>query len=365
MLKVLWLTNIPSPYRVAFFNELGKQCELTVLFEKRSAADRDDSWKKFDIQNFKAEFLKGWKLGGKAVLCPGVGAYLRRNRYDKVVVTNFSNPTGILAIALMKLRKIPYVVESDGGFAGSGKGAKEALKTWLLSGAQQCFSTAREHDKYYRTYGVSQDRIVRYPFTSLKEGDLLRQTVSLAEKTELRKKLGIREEKCIVSVGQFIRRKGYDVLLDALAEADRSVGCYIVGGVPTEEYLAQVERLGLINVHFVGFKQKAELAQYYMAADAFVLPTREDIWGLVINEAMAYGLPVITTDRCIAGLELVKNGENGYIVPVGDVQALAHRIQDLLEDPACLASMGEKSLQTIRSYTIEGMAERHVQVWKG
>ena len=64
-----------------------------------------------------------------------------------------------------------------------------------------------------------------------------------------------------------------------------------------------------------------------MAADAFVLPTREDIWGLVINEAMAYGLPVVTTDRCNAGLELIKNNVNGYVVHVDDKGELAKKLQ--------------------------------------
>ena len=57
----------------------------------------------------------------------------------------------------------------------------------------------------------------------------------------------------------------------------------------------------LTNVHFVGFKTKEQLEDYYRAADLFVLPTREDIWGLVVAEAMAYGLGVITTNRCNAG----------------------------------------------------------------
>ena len=62
MMKILWLTNIPSPYRVDFFNELGKLCELTVLFEKKAASDRDDSWKNFEAKNFTPVFLKTYTL---------------------------------------------------------------------------------------------------------------------------------------------------------------------------------------------------------------------------------------------------------------------------------------------------------------
>ena len=80
--------------------------------------------------------------------------------------------------------------------------------------------------------------------------------------------------------------------------------------------------MNLNNVHFIDFKNKDTLKEYYHVADVFVLPTREDIWGLVINEALAYGLPVITTDKCMAGLEMIENGKNGYIIPVNDVKKI-------------------------------------------
>ena len=82
----------------------------------------------------------------------------------------------------------------------------------------------------------------------------------------------------------------------------QDVGIYIVGGEPTEDYLQMRASLGLDNVHFVGFQKKEALSRYYRAADLFVLPTREDIWGLVINEAMAYGCLLYTSraDRVVA-----------------------------------------------------------------
>ena len=120
--------------------------------------------------------------------------------------------------------------------------------------------------------------------------------------------------------------------------------------------------MDLTNVHFLGFMKKEKLLRYYQAADLFVLPTREDIWGLVINEAMAYGLPVITPDRCVAGLELVEDGVNGYIVPVGDVDALAEKIRQVFRgDPA---QMGAASLEKVRRYTIENMAKVHEEIFE-
>lgn len=356
-MKVLWLTNIPSPYRVEFFNEFGKYCDLTVLFEKKSSDERDKSWDNFNTDNFKAIYLKGKNVGVAEAFCPEVIKYINRT-YDHIIVTNFSDPTGMLAIMFLRAKKISYIVESDGGFPGSGRGVKEGIKKWLLSGAHLYFSTAAEHDKYYLTYGAKPEELIRYPFTSLHEIDVRNQPVSEQEKLELREKLGIKEEKILLSVGQFIYRKGYDILFNALCKLDSSIGCYIIGGKPTDDYIRIVKAHNLSNVHFIDFKLKDDLKEYYKAADLFVHPTREDIWGLVINEAMAQGLPVVTTDHCVAGLELIKDNSLGQIVAVEDYEALAAAIKYELNNLSEERSV--QVLKRIKQYTVEQMAKVHI-----
>lgn len=361
-MKVLILTNIPSPYRVDFFNELGKLCELTVVFERAASTERDDSWKTYNTDYFTPVVLKGVKKGVANAFCPSVIKYLKKGKYDHIIVTNFASPTGMLAISVMRMRGIPYWLESDGGFAKSGTGMKEKVKRHFIKDAAGYFSTADEHDRYYMQYGAKPEQICRYPFTSLFGRDILIEPVTVEQKAALREKLGMKEGKVLLAVGQFIRRKGFDVLLDAMAKLPKEAGCYIVGGEPGAEYLQQVERHDLQNVHFVGFKPKARLAEYYMAADLFVHPTREDIWGLVVNEAMAKGLPVVTTDRCIAGLELVKAPCDGAIVPVGDAAKLAQAIAAVLDRVGQADS--EQILAKIRGYSFEEMAKRHIECFE-
>lgn len=354
-MKVLWLANIPSPYRVNFFNELGKYCDLTVLFERKSSSERDESWKSYHTDNFQAIFLRGLKTGVAEAFCPEVIKYLDKE-YDHIVVTNFSDATGIWAIIYLKIKKISYEIESDGAFPGSTSKWKKQLKTFLLSDAIRYFSTAKLHDQYYMQYGAREEQIVRYPFTSIFRKDILDEKISEEEKNRLRVELGMEEEHIALAVGQFIPRKGYDVLIRAAAMLDKAYGVYIVGGQAPEEYLSLKEQLKLENVHFVDFKQSAELKKYYMASDVFVHPTREDIWGLVINEAMAYGLPVVTTDRCIAGLELIDNGINGFIVSPDHVDDLAYAMEK--------AFHLEHMIGRIHEFTVERMAYVHMQVWR-
>lgn len=355
-MKVLFTTNIPSPYRVDFFNELGKYCDLTVTFTDKFYAERDKSWKDFKFDNFKGIFLKGYSIKNLRI-CSEIKKIIKVGNFDKIIISDFNFPTGMIAINYMRRKKIAYYLESDGGFAKSGKGFKEKIKRHFIKGSNGYFSTAKEHDKYYLTYGATEDKLIRYPFTSLKEENIEKSIITSKDKLALRDKLAIKEDKVVLTVGQFIHRKGFDVLLKASKNFNSGVGFYFIGGEPTEEYL----QYKADNVHFIGFKKKADLKEYYLMADVFVLPTREDIWGLVINEAMANGLPIITTDKCIAGLELVKNGENGYIVPVDNVEELTKAINSVLENGEN-RKMGELSLKIIKDYTIEKMVRTHVDI---
>ncbi len=150
--------------------------------------------------------------------------------------------------------------------------------------------------------------------------------------------------------------------MKAAARMPKNIGFYIIGDEPTTEYLQIKKDLALSNVHFAGFKTKKELAIYYQAANCTAFPTREDIWGLITNEAMACGLPVVASDRCISALEMIKDGVNGYIVPVEDDETLANKIPLALSLNAYQAC-----IDTAMKFTTEIMANTHARFflkWK-
>ncbi len=364
-MKVLYITNISSPYRVDFFNELGQLCDLTVLFERKSASNREDQWLKDKFQYFKAIFLKGKKVGPDSAISFEVVNYLDNKNYDIIIVGGYSTPTGILAINYMNIKQIPFILNADGGFINDNENfIKRSIKKHLISSASYWLSTGEETTKYFKHYGANTENIFVYPFTSLYQKDILEDIVNIDKKKKIRSKLNISERKVILAVGRFIHIKGFDILLKACKNIPKYCGVYIVGGEPTEEYIKLKRNFNLANVHFVGFKSKEELKEYYMASDVFVLPTREDIWGLVINEAMAYGLPIITTNKCIAGLELVQDYENGFIIPVNNADMLSTRINEILEDETMAEEMSKSSLDRIKKYTIENMAVEHVNIFE-
>lgn len=363
-MKILFLTNIPSPYRVAFFRELGQLCDLTVLYEKQIASNRDKKWKAEDGQDtYKSIYLSSIIKGKDNAFCPEVTRYLKKEPYDAIIVGVYSTPTGMYAIRYMKRKNIPYYISCDGGLVRKDSKIKYAIKKYFLSGAYGYFSSAQMTDEYLIYYGADSTRIFRFPFTSLFEKDILGKVPSKQDKSELRQKLQMSESRIFLSVGQFIYRKGYDLLLKAAKDLPQSVGIYIVGGKPTEEYVELQKKLNLINVHFVDFQKKDILREYYMAADVFVLPTREDIWGLVINEAMANALPIITTDKCVAGMELIEG--NGKIIKADSDEGMKKVLLDYAKmEEDDLQKEAEMSLEIIEKYTVENMAREHMKFLK-
>jgi len=117
---------------------------------------------------------------------------------------------------------------------------------------------------------------------------------------------------------------------------------------------AYVEERKLKNVFFGGLKNQTELPYYYAIADIFVLPSGlGETWGLVVNEAMNFELPVIVSDLVGCWQDLVKNGRNGFVFETGDIAQLAGFLEMLIESPETRKALGRESLKIIESYSYE------------
>ena len=370
MKNVIFCTNLPSPYRVDFFNEWGKYCHLTVLYERHTSSERNGAWKGAPAKNFREVYM-GLKLVG---VDQSKGSALRKDiethDSDILIFTNYVSPATMEAIIWCRLHGRKYYIEYDGGFNKKDSFAIGLLKKFLLRGAEGHLTTADEHVKYSKSLGIDKRKIHKYPFTSISEKDIAEaNTLTANGRCYFKQKLAISEQKMILTIGRFSYDrgygKGYDVLMNLAERLGSSVGVYIIGDEPTQEFLDWKVKKNLVQVHFVTFKSKKELADYYGAADLFVMLSRGDVWGLVINEAMAFGLPIITSDRCIAGLELVNDGENGHIVDIEDIDLVEDKVKQLLKDEDLLVEMGKNSYLKILKYTIETMATSHQSIFWG
>ncbi len=364
-MKIRYFTNIPSPYRINFFNELGKECDLEVIFEAEKAPKINTDWyKNNNISNFTPVFLKKGTIEEKKINFK-ILKYVIKNS-DLLVFTNYSYFTEMFALIVTKILRKKYILQIDGGIISHNESfLKNKLKKFLISNAFCYLSPSRESDNFLIYYGAFKEKINRYYFTSLYKNDIIEHPVENKDKQKIKKDLMINENKIILSVGQFIYRKGFDWMIDAYKNLDKEIGIYIIGGAATQEYLDLKNKYKMDNLHFIDFMDKNEILKWYRAADLFVLPTREDIWGLVINEALAQGLPTVTTDKCIAGLELIVNKKNGFIIKCEDEESLLQITESFFEkSEADICLMKKEALAIIKKYTIENMAKNQLDVIK-
>lgn len=354
--KVLFITNVLSPYRADFFYEWGKSCDLTVIATQDSVKSRDKEWKPTEFSNYHYIPLHARSFRhDDTSLSFKLVKYLMKYgaEFDYIFFGMYVDPTEILGIMYCQLMHYPYIISDDGSFFTY---SMVRVKRQLLRGSKVCLTTSQVGKSTFEKLGVSADRIKIYPFSSIHD----RQIVSAGNRCNLQEKyregLNLSRKKMLLCVSQFVPGKGIDVLLRSLRRDDADdIDVYIIGGVVTSEYKTIIDERGLMNIHFCPFMMPDELDKYYKAADCFVLPTRRDVWGLVLNEAMARGLPVITTDMCLAGREMIKDGINGYVVPVDDENKLRDAILKVMLDDDLRKRMSEKSLETARKYTIETM----------
>ena len=165
----------------------------------------------------------------------------------------------------------------------------------------------------------------------------------------------------VLYCAKLIPKKDPLLLLDAFERVRREHDCrlLLVGdGELRQEAVDRVASRGIPDVRFAGFLNQTEIASAYAAADVFVLPSSYgETWGLVVNEAMNFSLPLVVSDKVGSAEDLVRDGWNGFIFPSGRPDDLARALGRLVADPELRRSYGERSLERVREYSVEACAD--------
>ena len=345
-MKVCWLTTVAAPYTIRLFEEMAKSIELCVVLDDAREENRNDEWKIIESDSFNLYVIDN--------------NYRNRIRqiaheYDILIDGMYLSKYGYIAVSEFKKQNKKTVMAADGGIAKNRGFLINEMMSYLMNRHDYFLSSSKITDRYFNYYGVDSAKISHYRFTSLSENDIRYNRQISANKNELRKKLGIDDKFSIISVGQPIDRKGFDILVKAYGQSGLKdeANLYIVGGKAQSKVQKIVDEQNLTNVHFIDLIGSKELSEYYGACDLFVLCTREDIWGLVIEEAMSYGLPVISSDKCVAGLHFNQLDSSVIICESENVQAFAEQILKVYQNKDDLKELSKRSFDTVEGYTIE------------
>lgn len=219
-----------------------------------------------------------------------------------------------------------------------------ALNRFMSRNSDSIFAMGTKSYNSYLSMGVNANRIMMYPQCSLN------YTMHPAE--DLRTSLGLLDYKVIMFLGRLVRTKGVEYLLKAFSRLEKEMQntfLVIAGDGPSKKELETLAKdLKIENIIFTGTVSKKDIASYYKLCDIFVLPSiftehSYEPWGLVINEAMAFGKPIITTSAVGSGEDLVKNGHNGFVVEDKDADALFITLKELTSNEDLMVQMGANS----------------------
>jgi glycosyltransferase involved in cell wall biosynthesis len=334
--RVVVVSPEPTPYRSPLFDRIATRpdIDLTVIYAARTVAGR--TW---TVEpRHRAKFLSGVRVPGvhgllrhDYPLTPGVARALRRARPDAVVVSGWSTFASQRAIAWCRTHRVPYIllVESHdlGRRSGWRRAVKSAVVPPIVRGAAGVLVVGRAARESVVARGAPPERV-----------RLFTNTIDVPRWVERAERLArpAHDGVVVLSVGRRVPDKGFDVLAESCAEA--GVRLEIIAGGLSEE----------------------ELAQRYVEADVFALLSRHETWGVVVNEAAASGLPLVLSDRVGAAYDLLRDGENGFLVPVEDVRAAADAIRKLADDPDLRRRMGERSRELVAVWGYEPSVESFV-----
>jgi glycosyltransferase involved in cell wall biosynthesis len=377
--RMVLITELIAPYRIPVFNALAQreEIDLHVIFLSRTDSSTRH-WHVYEDEiRFSYEVLPCWRRRiGKfnVLLNRGITESLRRLAPDVIVCGGYNYISSWQALRWARRQHVPFVLwsESTGNDRRNQHAPTEFLKGKFVESCDGFVVPGQSARAYLLSLGVKAHQIAIAPnavdtalFASV-GAEVLQQ------QAQLRAQLAL-PERYFLFVGRLVYAKGVLDLLDAyerLPSALREqVGLVFAGEGPMRgELEARAKDLHPGRVHCAGFVHRDELAAYYALAECFVFPTLTDTWGLVVNEAMACGLPVICTRVAGCAADLVH--ENGRLVSVANIAELSSAMEEIATKSDVRLRMGEESRLRIEDYSPErcaaGLAfaatlEAHVQ----
>lgn len=330
MKKVLYLTNLEVPYRARFFEMLSKELDLTVLFECQKTINRDNKWIDSQTSSYKKAYIGGFHTKGEHRFSLSVIKWIRQG-WDLVIVGGYNSPVQAFAIICMRLMNIPFAINIDGeSFIGND--FKSKIKKTFLRGATCYFAAGKRAAEELRQSVHPDIRLFTYNFSSLSQEELIKNAAAGNSCSK----------DCVLVVGAYFPYKGMDIALEA-AKMDLSIHYKFVGmGKRAPLFLQEHPDLPA-NVEVIPFLQKDELYKAYSECRLCVLPSRQECWGLVVNEAASFGTPIVSTWGSGAAMEFLSEQYPQYLAKQGDAKSLYDSIS------SCIHS-SQQDIQQYREY---------------
>jgi len=381
--RMAHLVSHPIQYLVPIYREISKnpQIDFTVYYcSDESLGQHFDGefgkefeWSTPLLGGYKHEFLPSSRdrTAKESFQRPNwdVLSELLRQRYDVLWINSYVGPNAWLSRILAFLSRTPIFFRDDTNLLTPRPLWKRLIKRIVLRNYLRgawAFYVGEESRKYWRFYGIPSKRLYFSPHCVDNEYWSAKFRELAPRRAQIRKSFGIMDDHpLILFCGKFIAKKQPLKLLAAFALVRKRMPCWLLmvgDGALRAEIETQTKSCGITNTILAGFLNQDEMPSAYVAADIFVLPSAfNETWGLVVNEAMNFGLPIIVSDRVGCGKDLLREGWNGYSFPHENAECLADRLVRLIEDAAQRREFGQNSRDLVSRYSVTNCASGIVQ----
>ncbi len=360
--KLVIITEIIAPYRIPVFNALAQRpkIDLHIIF----LAENDPTLRQWRIYKEEIQFaytvlpssrMRIFKY--KLLLNRRVNLTLNRLQPDVLLCGGYNYLASWSAAYWAKAHAVSFLLwtESTAFDQRDHHPFVEFAKKKFLNLCTAFVVPGKSSQHYLQQLGIEERRITTAP-NAIDIALFARQAEQArAAESPVRSRHAL-PPRYFLYVGRLLRAKGIFDLLDAYSQLSSEIrsriGLVFVGdGSDRRELLARTEKIAPGKIQVIGFTHREELAEIYALAECLIFPTHTDPWGLVVNEAMACGLPVIATNVAGCTLDLVHDGINGVVIPPGDPTRLAAAMQNLISDDARRNEMAHKSRELIDAYS--------------
>lgn len=287
----------------------------------------------------------------------GIGRWLRARSLDALVVTGWNSWALVQATFAARRLGIPVLVRGDSNDLRPRAALVRRLHRAFLRLFDAFLVVGKANRRFYRASGVPETNLFACPHFVDNERLVAQSAAAAPRRSELRAEWGVPDAAvCALFAGKLVEAKNLTEALAALKLASAAapqLHLLVVGEGPLAGELRSLVARERLPATFAGFLNQTEIPAAYAAADFLVLPSRSETWGLVVNEAMACGLPAAVSDRVGCAEDLVEPGVTGYVYPSGDAEALARGFVALACDPAARRRQGETARRRVLSeYTV-------------
>jgi glycosyltransferase involved in cell wall biosynthesis len=320
------------------------------------------------LEGYRSSFLPRWRDAGKEPgfwrpLNHGIFERLQQGHFDAVWSHGYSTANSMRVIASAAMLRIPVLLRAESTLHDRARSrpkllAKEAFFGILRSQVSAVLAIGEANARYWRHYFRDEMPVFRMPYAVDNDFFQQRAAEAVAGREALRTELALEPGRPVILFASKLQeRKRCADLLAAHRLLKRSrpylLPYLLIVGDGEERPRLEQQAAGDPDVHFLGFRNQTELPRYFDLCDVFVLPSRHEPWGLVVNEAMNAGRTVVVSNDVGCQQDLVREGETGAVFPVGDVAALAAALERVLATPESAARMGAAARAHIGRFSFE------------